>query len=140
MPETQSRLIESRLDPPQALAAHSEEQQVLQHALADASDVVVGGATSVAAAVAELPETETRMYVTDEVGLSTESAAVAMVGQTAVAGRGNGRAGAEPAPDLRPRRGYDKAAHYKLKCPECGGALTTQEGCRKCHGCGWAAC
>lgn len=30
--------------------------------------------------------------------------------------------------------------HWKLKCPECGGALALQEGCVKCHGCGWAQC
>ncbi len=38
------------------------------------------------------------------------------------------------------RQHHDLAAHYKLKCPECGGALSMQEGCRKCHSCAWAAC
>jgi len=40
----------------------------------------------------------------------------------------------------RVRHDRDIAAHYKLKCPECGGVLAIQEGCRKCHGCGWSAC
>ena len=35
---------------------------------------------------------------------------------------------------------HDSAQHYKVKCPECGGVLALQEGCRKCHSCGWAAC
>jgi len=35
---------------------------------------------------------------------------------------------------------HDMAAHYKLKCPECAGPLALQEGCRKCHTCGWGAC
>lgn len=139
LPETRSRLSESRLDPPQSHAAEQpEEQRVLRHALADESEIVVGGGTLVAAALAELPPTETETWVTDEVELD---AAVTTVTQTADASRGNGQAAAA-APDAAPRppRGYDKAAHYKLKCPECGGALTIQESCRKCHRCGWAAC
>jgi len=41
----------------------------------------------------------------------------------------------------RPLRHYhEPAAFYKLKCPECGGALAMQEGCRKCWDCGWSAC
>jgi ribonucleoside-diphosphate reductase alpha chain len=40
------------------------------------------------------------------------------------------------------RHRHDAAAHYAVKCPECGSALMLQEGCRKCSdpGCGWAAC
>ncbi len=38
------------------------------------------------------------------------------------------------------RHFHDSAEHYKVKCPECGSPLAVQEGCRKCHGCGWAAC
>ncbi len=34
----------------------------------------------------------------------------------------------------------DTAQHYKLTCPECNNALAMQEGCRKCHTCGWSAC
>ena len=34
----------------------------------------------------------------------------------------------------------DVAAHYKLKCPECEGELTLQEGCKVCYECGWSAC
>ncbi len=37
---------------------------------------------------------------------------------------------------------HDAAAHYAVKCPECGSDLMLQEGCRKCSdpGCGWSAC
>lgn len=35
---------------------------------------------------------------------------------------------------------HDVAQHYKLHCPECQGPLALQEGCRKCHCCGWSAC
>jgi hypothetical protein len=38
------------------------------------------------------------------------------------------------------KHAHDMAAGYKLACPECGGTLALQEGCRKCHACGWAAC
>ena len=29
---------------------------------------------------------------------------------------------------------------YKIKCPECDGVLTFEEGCVKCHSCGYAQC
>lgn len=35
---------------------------------------------------------------------------------------------------------HDSASYYKVMCPQCGGALILQEGCRKCPGCGWSAC
>jgi hypothetical protein len=35
---------------------------------------------------------------------------------------------------------HDMAEHYTLKCPECTASLARQEGCVKCHDCGWAAC
>ncbi len=31
-------------------------------------------------------------------------------------------------------------AAYKIKCPECEGVLTFEEGCVKCHSCGYAQC
>jgi ribonucleoside-diphosphate reductase alpha chain len=30
--------------------------------------------------------------------------------------------------------------HYKLHCPQCDGELAFQEGCVKCHGCGFSQC
>ena len=38
------------------------------------------------------------------------------------------------------RHAHDAAMHYRVKCPECGGTLALQEGCRKCYTCGWSAC
>ncbi len=38
------------------------------------------------------------------------------------------------------RRRDISATAYKLKCPECGSTLALQEGCKKCHTCGWSAC
>jgi ribonucleoside-diphosphate reductase alpha chain len=29
---------------------------------------------------------------------------------------------------------------YKIRCPECGGAIIFEEGCAKCHGCGFSQC
>ncbi|MEI6168621.1 MAG: vitamin B12-dependent ribonucleotide reductase [bacterium] len=29
---------------------------------------------------------------------------------------------------------------FKIKCPECGGAIIFEEGCTKCHGCGFSQC
>jgi hypothetical protein len=29
---------------------------------------------------------------------------------------------------------------YAVKCPECGGDLDMEEGCVKCHGCGFSQC
>ncbi len=34
----------------------------------------------------------------------------------------------------------DSARHFKLRCPECGGTLALQEGCRRCPACGWSVC
>jgi ribonucleoside-diphosphate reductase alpha chain len=139
LPETQAHAVENRLDPPQALAAYVGEGQVVKHAIAGLADVVLGEEASIGTALAEFPETE--MYVTGEIALSSASAAVATVSRAATAAAGgNGHGVAELALESRSRPGYDKAAYYKLKCPECGGALLVQEGCRKCHGCGWAAC
>jgi ribonucleoside-diphosphate reductase alpha chain len=32
------------------------------------------------------------------------------------------------------------SSRYKLKCPECAGSLSFEEGCVKCHGCGFSQC
>ncbi len=29
---------------------------------------------------------------------------------------------------------------FKIRCPECGGAIIFEEGCAKCHGCGFSQC
>jgi len=29
---------------------------------------------------------------------------------------------------------------YKIACPQCGGGLVFEEGCNKCHGCGYSTC
>ena len=36
--------------------------------------------------------------------------------------------------------GHDVALGYKVHCPSCDSTLAMQEGCRKCHSCGWSAC
>lgn len=38
------------------------------------------------------------------------------------------------------RRARDIAQGYRVHCPECDSELALQEGCRKCHSCGWSAC
>jgi ribonucleoside-diphosphate reductase alpha chain len=43
---------------------------------------------------------------------------------------------AAPVADARPRN----VGEYKLKCPSCSGTLAFQEGCVKCHGCGFSQC
>jgi ribonucleoside-diphosphate reductase alpha chain len=138
---TPSRSVENRLDQPRAQATRGAESHVVQQTAGDESDVLVGDHPSVGTALAEFPESET--YVTDPVELTPASGGLAAISQVvtaAVDGGGNGQAVAGPVWDHRLRSDYDKAAHYKLKCPECGGALVVQEGCRKCHVCGWAAC
>jgi len=57
-------------------------------------------------------------------------------GTTAVAskpviGGGNGGNGGN---------GGGKLSIYKIKCPDCSGNLTFEEGCVKCHSCGYAQC
>jgi ribonucleoside-diphosphate reductase alpha chain len=57
-----------------------------------------------------------------------------------------GRVGADELSDMQaaaaaqptvPKRGQSE---YKLKCPSCQGVLSFQEGCVKCHGCGYSQC
>ena len=57
-----------------------------------------------------------------------------------------GRVGANELTDMQnaaaakpvvPQRGQTE---YKLKCPGCQGVLSFQEGCVKCHGCGYSQC
>ncbi|HBO11072.1 TPA: adenosylcobalamin-dependent ribonucleoside-diphosphate reductase [Candidatus Collierbacteria bacterium] len=34
----------------------------------------------------------------------------------------------------------ERSQKLKLSCPECGGRLAVEEGCSKCHGCGYSVC
>jgi ribonucleoside-diphosphate reductase alpha chain len=34
----------------------------------------------------------------------------------------------------------ERSTQYKLKCPQCSSDLAFQEGCVKCHGCGYSQC
>ena len=43
-----------------------------------------------------------------------------------------------PAPAVSETR--QVAASYKIKCPACSGTLAFQEGCVKCHACGFSQC
>ena len=43
---------------------------------------------------------------------------------------------AAPGLEAQPRN----VGQYKLKCPSCSGNLAFQEGCVKCHGCGFSQC
>ena len=43
---------------------------------------------------------------------------------------------AAPGQEAQPRN----VGQYKLKCPSCSGNLAFQEGCVKCHGCGFSQC
>ncbi len=43
-----------------------------------------------------------------------------------------------PAPMMPKAR--NGSANYKIKCPACQGELAFQEGCVKCHGCGFSQC
>jgi ribonucleoside-diphosphate reductase alpha chain len=57
-----------------------------------------------------------------------------------------GRAGADDFPDAQAAgeapvpRGRRGQTEYKLKCPSCQGELSFEEGCVKCHGCGYSQC
>jgi ribonucleoside-diphosphate reductase alpha chain len=127
---------------PRAAGVASEAPVAAAAEVAEELDMPSEGPGTVATmtAVAELPET--RMDLSDEVAWTDHSPAVVAV--AAAAGRtappGNGQAAALLPAGMPMLRYVDKAAHYKLKCPECGSGLTVQEGCRKCHNCGWAAC
>jgi hypothetical protein len=59
---------------------------------------------------------------------------------TTISGSAAARTVTEVASAPVRREVHNPATHYKIKCPECGGGLMQQEGCRKCPGCGWSAC
>ena len=44
--------------------------------------------------------------------------------------------------DAKPKNGGHsvRGSSYKLKCPGCSGNLSFEEGCVKCHGCGFSQC
>ena len=43
-------------------------------------------------------------------------------------------------PTAAPVTGTRAESGYKLKCPGCQGQLSFEEGCVKCHGCGYSQC
>ena len=94
----------------------------------------------VATAVAELPETE--ILVSDDLARQAESTSDSTISEisTGIVTRRNSPAVVALALDEKTSQHHDMAAHYKLKCPECGSGLAMQEGCCKCRDCGWAAC
>ena len=49
-----------------------------------------------------------------------------------------GKAAPKPVPS--PTGAPRSVAAYKVKCPACSGTLAFQEGCVKCHGCGFSQC
>ncbi|MCY2959845.1 MAG: vitamin B12-dependent ribonucleotide reductase [Planctomycetota bacterium] len=50
-------------------------------------------------------------------------------------------AAAAPAPmAAKPASTPRNVAQYKLKCPSCDGVLSFEEGCVKCHACGFSQC
>jgi ribonucleoside-diphosphate reductase alpha chain len=51
-----------------------------------------------------------------------------------------GSAAAAPVAKSGGNGGNGHTSGYKIKCPECAGDLTFEEGCVKCHGCGYAQC
>jgi ribonucleoside-diphosphate reductase alpha chain len=126
-----------RLERPSASASLVEEITVRAARFGDDDEdafienVVIATAVLEDEEAAETDDDTIVEIAADVTDLSAEESA-------AVRGGGNGHATAGGHSQLR--RNIDKAAHYKIKCPECGTSLTIQEGCRKCHGCGWSAC
>ena len=54
-----------------------------------------------------------------------------------------GRADTSDVPDPAANKGSQprrSETQYKLKCPGCQGVLAFEEGCVKCHGCGYSQC
>jgi len=54
-------------------------------------------------------------------------------------GNGHGQGKAAEAPAIEPDHTAWRLG-FKLKCPECSGALVFEEGCVKCYDCGYAQC
>ena len=98
-------------------------------------------AATVGTAVEEPPKIVSR-DITEVITLTEDQQALVGMSDVAVtvAAPSNGNGVKSVAAPMGVHQPRDKAAHYKVKCPECGGGLAIQEGCRKCHGCGWAAC
>ena len=52
-----------------------------------------------------------------------------------------GTAGLSASPSSQSRAGSGMGNAFKIKCPACdGGTLTFEEGCCKCHACGYSQC
>lgn len=45
-----------------------------------------------------------------------------------------------PAPTTKSTNAPRNVSQYKVKCPSCDGALSFEEGCVKCHACGFSQC
>jgi hypothetical protein len=112
-----------------------------------ASSQVAGGeVTATFETVTALVDPEEEEHVRlcpDEVEVRVDSVVLEPTVQQSDDGvhQDNGQTAAAGDTRLPPLRHFhDAAAHYNVKCPECGSTLTRQEGCRKCHHCGWAAC
>ncbi len=138
--QTRVETREDRWEEPRAVAAIGDARRATGTVAGEPLGQSSTGDDVTATAVAELPETEARLA--DDVALASESTAVAGVvpATTKVVAHDNGPINAAVAVAGKVRYQRDMAAHYKLKCPECGGALAMQEGCCKCHTCGWSAC
>ena len=66
---------------------------------------------------------------------AANAAAAAHVAQTAAASAPI----STPVP-MKPATTPRNVAQYKLKCPSCDGVLSFEEGCVKCHACGFSQC
>jgi len=127
-----------RLDQPSALASDTDNT-CLATAGDDADDQNIFVETATATAVVEQDETDTEITAIVELGAETKNGVAVEHAPAVRVDGGNGKTVASFSA-MKVKPSYDIAAHYKLKCPECGAALMTQEGCRKCRGCGWSAC
>lgn len=135
--ESKRTAAAGRLDRPGSAVSRADGIVARAARMADGESASTFDGIAVATAVIE-NEHDATLADADTIELSPEFIEVAAAERIEVRSGGNGHAVATVATQFR--QNIDIAAHYKVKCPECGTALTIQEGCRKCHGCGWSAC